>query len=87
MKPGRLRVLVPAMLAFLAMGPLPSAGARAADPEVAKLVLPIRQARLANGLTPVSYTHLDVYKRQVEDRVRLRPELSDVGLPERRRCV
>jgi len=53
MKPGRLRALVPAMLAFLAMGSLPSAGAHAADPEAARLVLPIRQAHLANGLTLV----------------------------------
>jgi predicted Zn-dependent peptidase len=52
MKPGRLRFALP-FLAFLAAGALLPVGAHAADPEAAKIVLPISQGRLQNGLTLV----------------------------------
>ena len=34
--------------------------------------------RVRGALHPVSYTHLDVYKRQVESRQNKRPQLSDL---------
>jgi len=59
MKPGVpfvqlvLRVLRVPLLALASMGALVAREADAADPEAAKIVLPIHQTRLANGLTLV----------------------------------
>jgi len=47
MHPGRLLLLALSLVALAALGP---AGARAADPEAGRLVLPVHQAHLANGM-------------------------------------